>query len=78
MGGKKNQLHVVKDPDGGWNVKKPHSERSSSKHDTQQKAIDRAIDQAKNQGNTEVIIHDRDGKIRESNTYHRKDDPRKN
>ena len=29
------------------------------------------------EGNTEVIIHGKDGKIRNPNTYNRKDDPRK-
>lgn len=77
MGGKKNQIHVVQHSDGGWCNKKPHADRASSCHETQKDAIDQAIRQAKNQGNTEVFIHGKDGKIREANTYHRKDDPRK-
>lgn len=76
MGGKKNQIHVVKNPDGGWSNKKACAKRSSSIHETQQSAINHAIRQAKTQGNTEVIIHGKNGKIRASNTYIRKDDPR--
>ncbi|MEA4956370.1 hypothetical protein SDC9_03762 [bioreactor metagenome] len=76
MGGKKNQIHVVKNPNGGWSNKKAHAIRSSSIHETQQSAIDHAVRQAKTQGNTEVIIHSKTGKIRASNTYNRKDDPK--
>lgn len=76
MGGKKNQIHAVKNPNGRWSSKKPHAERLSSRHETQESAINHAISQAKNQGNTEVIIHGRDGRIRGSNTYHCKDDPK--
>lgn len=76
MGGKKNQIHVVPNDDGGWSNKKPHAKRASSKHDTQAEAINQAKDQAKREGNTEVIIHGKDGKIRNPNTYNRKDDPK--
>ncbi|MDR3291676.1 MAG: DUF2188 domain-containing protein [Methanobrevibacter sp.] len=70
----KNQIHVVKNPNGGWCNKKPHASRSSSCHETQQSAINHAIRQAKAQGDTEVIIHAKNGKIRASNTYNRRDD----
>ena len=76
MGGKKKQIHVVPDDDG-WSNKKPNAKRASSKHKTQAKAIKKARDQAKREGNTEVIIHRKDGKIRNPNTFHRKDDPKK-
>lgn len=77
MGGKKNQIHVVKNPNGGWCNKKSNAERASSCHETQEDAINQAVNQAKNQGNTEVFIHGKNGKIREANTYDRSDDPRK-
>ncbi|SDA57288.1 DUF2188 domain-containing protein [Methanobrevibacter millerae] len=77
MGGKKNQIHVVPNEDGTWANKKPNAKRASSLHQTQAEAIDSARGQAKREGNTEVIIHGRDGKIRNPNTYKRKDDPRK-
>ena len=76
MGGKKKQIHVVPNDEGGWSNKKPHSKRASSKHETQAEAIGKARDQANREGNTEVIIHGKDGKIRNPNTYKRKDDPR--
>ena len=65
MGGKKNQIHVVQNDNGTWSNKKPHAQRASSVHQTQAEAISSAQDQAKREGNTEVIIHGRDGKIRE-------------
>ena len=76
MGGKKNQIHVVPNDKGTWSNKKTNAQRASSVHQTQTEAINSARDQAKREGNTEVIIHGRDGKIRNSNTYYRKDDPR--
>ena len=36
-----NNRHVVPNPGGGWDVKKPGAERASSHHDTQKGAIDR-------------------------------------
>ena len=56
MGGKKNQIHVVPNDDGSWSNKKPNAKRASSKHDTQAEAINQARNQAKREGNTEVII----------------------
>ncbi|WP_296812320.1 DUF2188 domain-containing protein [uncultured Methanobrevibacter sp.] len=58
-------MHVVPNDKGTWSNKKSHAKRASSVHQTQTEAISSAQDQAKRQGNTEVIIHGRDGKIRE-------------
>lgn len=63
---KKNQ-HVVP-KDGGWAVRGEGNSRASSTHQTQKRAIDAAREQARKQG-SEMIIHGRDGKIRERNTY---------
>ena len=76
MGGKKNQIHVVTH-EKGWATKKPHAKRSSTVSKTQKEAIEKATEQAKREGNTEVMIHGKNGKIRETNTHHRKDDPKK-
>ena len=59
---KRNQ-HVVPDPDG-WVVKSEGGARPSLVHDTQQQAIDRSREGARNQG-SELFIHGRDGRIRE-------------
>lgn len=60
---KKNQIHVVKNPNGGWFIKDLYTIKEPSCYETQQSAINRAIRQAKTQGNTEVIIHSKKGKI---------------
>ena len=73
--GKQSDRHVVKDPDGGWNVKAPGSDRASSHHETQQAAIDRAREIVHNAGGGEVVIHDRQGRIRDSDTVPPGHDP---
>lgn len=67
--------HVVANPKGGWDVKKPGSSRASTHADTQQEAVARARDIVRNQGGGEVRIHGRDGKIRDSDTIPRGKDP---
>jgi hypothetical protein len=62
----KNQ-HVVK-TDDGWGVKGAGNGRFTSVHETQQQAIKAAIPIAKNQ-KSEVVIHGRDGKVRDSDSY---------
>lgn len=63
---KKNQ-HVV--PAGKeWGVKGAGNEKLTSKHSTQAEAIDVAKNIAQNQ-KSELFIHNRQGQIRERNTY---------
>lgn len=57
-----NQHHVVPNPDGGWDVKRSGGERASAHADTKQEAIDRGREISRNQ-ETELIIHNMDGKI---------------
>lgn len=64
---RRNQ-HVVPNPDGGWDVKPERGQRASRHFDTQQDAIDAARGIARNQG-TELIIHRRDGRIRDRDSY---------
>lgn len=52
----------------GWAVRKSGSERVSSIHRTQNAAINRAIPGAK-ADKSEVVIHGRDGKIRDKDSY---------
>jgi hypothetical protein len=60
--------HVVKNPDGGWAVKKGGSTRATKVHRTQAAAKTQARSIAKNQKG-ELYIHGRDGKIREKDSY---------
>lgn len=59
----KSHQHVVPHADG-WAVRGEGAERASSVHRTQQEAIDRGREIARNQ-NSELLIHGRDGRIRE-------------
>jgi hypothetical protein len=70
-----NNRHVVPDPDGGWNVVKPGSDRASAHQDTQREAVDRARTIVSNLGGGEVRIHGRDGQIRDSDTVGGGNDP---
>jgi len=63
-----NDRHVVKNPDGGWDVKKPLADRASSHHGTQADAERRAKEIVGNAGGGEVVIHDRHGRIRDKDT----------
>ncbi len=60
--------HVVPDPKGGWNVKRGGAERATSHHETKREAIDegRAVSRTQE---TELRIHNRDGKISSSDSH---------
>ncbi len=62
----KNQ-HVVPH-DGGWAVRGEGNERVTSIHETQRDAIDRGREIAQNQG-SELLIHGRNGQIRERDSH---------
>ena len=59
---------VSKTPDGDWRVKRTGAERASSVHETQAQAWDRARDLAR-EARSEAYLKNRDGAIRERNTY---------
>jgi uncharacterized protein YdaT len=62
----KNQ-HVVPHHDG-WAVKGAGNQRATSVHDTQRQAIDAARDIARKQ-KSELVIHRRDGRIRDKDSH---------
>ncbi|MEW8051111.1 MAG: DUF2188 domain-containing protein [Candidatus Thiodiazotropha sp.] len=64
----KTSQHVVKNPGGGWAVKKGGSSRATKIHKTQDEAITHGREIAKNQG-AEFYIHGKDGRIREKDSY---------
>lgn len=71
----RNERHVVPNPHGGWDVRAPGADRSSSHQPTQGDAIDRAREIVGNSGGGEVVIHGRDGRIRDSDTVPPGNDP---
>jgi predicted RNase H-like HicB family nuclease len=64
----RNERHVVKNPDGGWDVKKPDAKRASCHAETKAEAVDRAREICITE-KAELIIHGEDGKIQNSNSY---------
>ena len=67
MANKGKNQHVVQRPDG-WAVVGEGNSHDTVVKPTQREANERAKEIATNQG-TEVLIHGRDGKIRERNSY---------
>jgi len=70
-----NDRYVVNNPDGGWDVKAPGAERSSSHHETQAEAEQAAKEIVANLGGCEVRIQDRHGRWRDSDTVAPAEDP---
>lgn len=64
----RNQRHVVRNPTGGWDVKKPGAQRASAHLPTQAAAEHRAKQILGNDGGGEAVIHNRRGQIRDSDT----------
>lgn len=63
----KRDVHVVPHDDG-WATQKEGASRAGHVTSTQQEAIDLARDQARRE-NVEVVIHRKDGTIRDSDSY---------
>jgi len=72
---RRTERHVTRHPDGGWQVEKPNAERPSARTTTQAEAVDRARQIVHNGGGGEVVIHDRHGLIRDSDTIAPGHDP---
>lgn len=63
----KKDIHVVPHKDG-WATRKEGADRAGVVTDTQREAIDHARGQAKRE-HVEVVIHGRDNKIRDSDSF---------
>jgi hypothetical protein len=71
----RNERHVVPNPGGGWDIKKPGSDRSSGHTDRKSDAIDRGRQIVRNSGGGELVIHDQQGRIIDSDTVAPGNDP---
>ena len=71
----RNSRHVVPNPKGGWDVKKPGARRASAHSDTQADAERRAKEILGNSGGGESVLHGKDGKIRDADTVPPGNDP---
>ena len=63
----KNQ-HVVPDKNGGWNVKGAGNSKATKHFGTKQPATDYARKISQNQG-SELIIHNKDGRIAQKDSH---------
>ncbi|MDD3765235.1 MAG: DUF2188 domain-containing protein [Nevskiales bacterium] len=72
----KKSQHVVRNPGGGWAVKKGGASKATKVHETQAAAIKHGREIARSQ-NAEFYIHGRDGRIREKDSYGRDPNPPK-
>jgi hypothetical protein len=71
----RKERHVVPNPAGGWDVKKPRTDRASAHHAIQREAEQRAKEILGNAGGGEVVIHRPDGSIRDKDTVPPARDP---
>ncbi|MEV0132267.1 DUF2188 domain-containing protein [Dactylosporangium sp. NPDC050688] len=71
----RQERHVVPNANGGWDVVAPDAQRRSGHENTQAAAIDKARTIVGNLGGGEVVIHGRDGNIRDSDTVPPGNDP---
>ena len=60
--------HLVPNPDGGWNIIKGGGQRASKHFDTKNEAEGWGRNVSRNQG-TEFVIHNKDGKISQSDSH---------
>jgi len=60
--------HVVPNPTGGWDVKRGGGQRASGHYGTKREAIDQGRQVSRNQ-ETELRIHNKDGRIAQSDSH---------
>jgi hypothetical protein len=70
-----NRRHVVRNPAGGWDVKKPNARRASANLPTQAAAEQRAKEILRGAGGGEAVVHRPNGQIRGSDTVPPGNDP---
>lgn len=71
----REERHVVPDPSGGWDVTLPGAARASAHFDQQGEAVNRAREILQGAGGGELVVHGRDGQIREKDTVPPARDP---
>jgi hypothetical protein len=71
----RNERHIVRNPSGGWDVKKPGAKRSSAHLPTQAEADRRAKEILRGDGGGEAVVHRPNGQIRGSDTVPPGNDP---
>lgn len=64
----RDEHHIVPNENGGWDVKRNGADRASVHTDTKQEAIVKGRAISRNQA-TELVIHNKDGKISNSDSH---------
>ena len=64
----REEHHIVPNENGGWDVKRNGADRASVHTDTKQEAIDKGRTISRKQA-TELVIHNKDGKISNSDSH---------
>lgn len=64
----RKEHHIVPNSRGGWDVKRSGGERASTHTETKKEAINIGRTISKNQG-TELVIHNKDGRIANSDSH---------
>ncbi len=65
---KRKTLHIVPNPNGGWDIKRGGGQRSSGHYDRKTDAINRGRQISRNL-HSELYIHNRDGKISRKDSH---------
>lgn len=64
----RDEHNIVPNKNGGWDIKRNNAKRASVHTDTKQEAVDKGRVISKKQ-KTEMIIHNKDGKISNSDSH---------
>lgn len=64
----KKTHHIVHNPDGGWDIKRGGADRASAHFDRKVDAIQHGREISRNQ-ETELKIHNRNGRISQSDSH---------
>jgi Uncharacterized protein conserved in bacteria (DUF2188) len=70
-----NQRHVTHNPTGGWDVRAPGADRSSGHFERKTDAEHRGREILGKDGGGELVIHDQNGRIIDSDTVPPGHDP---
>jgi hypothetical protein len=65
---KGKNVHVTPNKNGGWSIKKEHNEKATKVTETKKEAVDIARKISKIE-NSELVIHDKDGKIQSKDSH---------
>jgi hypothetical protein len=67
--GDRKRLHVTQRPDGTWQVRGEGAGRASAVCDAKSDAVSRGREIARNEGNSQLLIHGANGRIQTEHTY---------